>query len=106
MRTVRTDQVPAAQLDVPALRDVPGGDGDAVSVLPGIDHLVTLEHHRARLFGAGRKDGLQPRLRDEQPPAGADLTDALVQAGDDVGQLPAGQAVHHHDGAFWKELSL
>ena len=58
------------------------------------------------LLGPSPQDRLEPRLRDEQAPTGAHLLHAGVQAADDVGQLPAGQAVHHHDGALRQELPL
>jgi hypothetical protein len=100
------DQVAAAHLPRSTAVDVGRRDGDARVVLVHIDDVVAGQDGSARLLGTGSQDRLEPRLRHEEAPARAHRLHTLVEAADDVGQLPARQVVHHHDGALGQELAL
>ena len=106
VRAVGGHEVGAAQRHLLSGVHIPRGQPDALVVLVGAHHLVTGQDARAGLQGAGLEDGLEAWLGDEEATARAHLVDPLVEAGDDVGQLAPGQAVHHHDGALGQELPL
>jgi hypothetical protein len=68
---------------------------------------VPLEHLGAGRHGLVAQDRLESGLADEQPAARGQLVvDADVEAGDDVGELATGEAVHRHDRALGEELLL
>jgi hypothetical protein len=102
--TVGAEQIPSAQLALLAGLDVLRRQGDAVRVLLDPDRLVAVEHLCAGRFGAAAQDRLETGLGDEQPPAGTERIDALVEARDDVGELLAGERVHDDQRAFRLEL--
>ena len=67
--------------------DVLHGERDAVGILIDAHHLLAFEDLGAGGFGASAQNGLEARLRDEQPPAGTERVPSLVEARDDVGEL-------------------
>jgi hypothetical protein len=104
MGAVRAEQILSAQLVLLAGVGILHGQRDAVGVLLDPDRLLPVEHLGAGGFGAAAQDRLEPGLGDEQPPAGAERIDALVEARDDVGELLAGERIHDDQRAFRLEL--
>ena len=89
------------------LVDVPHHHRHTVPIRRDIDDLVALQHLRAGTLGATAQDRFQPGLGHEQTPTRAQgVVDALVEAGNDVGELAPGEAVHADDRTLGEEFAL
>ena len=104
MAAVRGDQVPATQLARVAAVGILHGDADAAAVLAHIGELHTLQYRGAGFPGTVAQNRLKSRLVQEQPAAGADRLDTLVQVRNDVRELATREAIHRDDGALRDEV--
>ncbi len=104
MPAVRADQVAAGELALVAAGDVTHAQHDAIRVLSNRRDLRALQYRGAGLAGALAQDGLQARLVQEPAPAGAHRVDAVVEIGNDVDQLAAGETVHGDQRAVRNEF--
>ena len=85
--------------------DVAHHHRDTVRILLDVDDLAPLQHPCTGSLGATAQDRLQPGLCHEQTPARTQrVVDTHVEAGDDVGELPPGEAVHADDRTLGEEL--
>ena len=77
---------------------------DAVRVLREAGHIRREPQIGAEFLRAHPQQRLQKTLGDEDALGRADVAHAVVQVGDEVGELTAGERIHGHDGAVLHEL--
>ena len=84
---VAGDEVAGAHRSFVAVVDVARDRRYAVVVLLDVDHLVRVHEAGAELAGPFEQDRLEHLLRQHHPPRRAELLDAGVDVGDEVGDL-------------------